>query len=122
MVFGHGDSKLFFLQLTAGLSSIKKSYLTFYISGKNINYQFNIFIVQKIGSSFRSKACCHWGVNFQFKHIEHIEAKSNFLYGPPSRHSVALFNSELWQFFRCNCIVMTFGKGRTKVTAQGEVV
>ena len=47
---------------------------------------------KKIGGSFRSKACCHCGVNFQFKHIEHIEAKSNFLYEPPSHHCVALFN------------------------------
>ena len=89
---------------------------------KNFKQQFKHFNGEKVGGSFRSKPCCHWGVNFQFKHIEHIEAKSNFLYGPPSRHSVALFNSELWQFFRCNCIVMTFGKGCSKVTAQGEVV
>ena len=87
----------------------------------NFKMQLKCSFIVKKGSSFRSQACCHWGVNFQFKHIEHIEAKSNFLYETPSHHSLPLFNPEFWLFFRCNCIVVTFGKDRSKVSAQGTV-
>ena len=48
----------------------------------NFKMQLKCSFIVKKGSSFRSQACCHWGVNFQFKHIEHIESKSNFLYEP----------------------------------------
>ena len=52
----------------------------------NFKMQLKCSFIVKKGSSFRSQACCHWGVNFQFKHIEHIESKSNFLYEPHHSH------------------------------------
>ena len=41
-----------------------------------------VILCQIKSGVFRNKVCCHWGVNFQFKQIEHIEAKSNFRYEP----------------------------------------